>query len=175
MRPSFIQDYLANLIKPKTYNTPKKQKSKPVQKRRRHRQNVITRDMTFEQGLKSLGFKDYRSYLSSKLWRKVREQVFCLKGRICFLCGKSADQVHHRKYLVTSLNGSNLQCLEPCCTKCHYMIEFDIDGNKIPSTEVERYVQQHLQQDELVECEVSAEFRDMFRQHSKNLFRNPAK
>jgi hypothetical protein len=43
------------------------------------------------------------------------------------------------------------------------MIEFDIDGNKIPSTEVERYVQQHLKQDELAECEVSAEFRQMFR------------
>jgi len=163
MRRSFIQDYLANPIKPKTYSTPKKQKLKPVQKRQKHRRDVITRDMTFEQGLKTLGFSDYRGYLNSKLWRKIREQVFCLKGRICFLCGNSADQVHHRKYLATSLNGSNSHCMEPCCTKCHHMIEFDIDGNKIPSTEVERYVQQHLQQDELTNCEVSAEFRQMFR------------
>lgn len=163
MRRSFIQDYLANPLPQKTRSTPKKNKPKPAAKRCRRRRDTITRDMTFEQGLKSLGFKDYQAYLNSKLWRKVREQVFCLKGRICFLCGGDASQVHHRKYLATSLNGSNLQCLEPCCTKCHHMIEFDIDGNKIPSNDVEKYVQEHLMRDELSACEVSAEFLRMFR------------
>lgn len=74
--------------------------------------------------LRQIGFSSYREYLKSELWRNIREKVFQLKGRLCFLCGNLANQVHHNRYHRNDLLGKTLAYLFPICDKCHEGIEF---------------------------------------------------
>jgi hypothetical protein len=78
--------------------------------------------------LRLMGFQSYREYLASPLWSEVRKRVFYFKGRICYLCGKAATQVHHTRYHKNDLSGRKLKFLFPICGECHSEIEFDIDG-----------------------------------------------
>lgn len=79
--------------------------------------------------LKELGFGSYRHYLNSDIWRIVREMVFRVKGRKCFLCGREATQIHHNRYHVNDLIGKRLKYINPVCRDCHEEIEFR-DGKK---------------------------------------------
>lgn len=74
--------------------------------------------------LKKLGFRSYGDYLASDLWKQVRERVFEIKGRECFLCGKPATQAHHSRYHEADLVGRKLKYIHPVCGKCHEEIEF---------------------------------------------------
>lgn len=85
---------------------------------------------TFHVRLKALGFDSYREYLSSELWKRVRQKVFDQKGRKCELCGGRATQVHHRRYRDKDMLGTELNCLHPICGGCHLRLEFK-DGKKL--------------------------------------------
>jgi len=156
---------------------PARQKEK--KQKRRHKQNRcltplgqmigsllkkkwITSSTKFNDALRMLWFDSYKSYLSSKLWRLVKEHVFQTCGRQCVLCRKVAETVHHRAYTSLSLIGKDIPNLMPVCNPSHQMIEFDVDGTKLRSAEVEQYVKEHLRQNELREDAVSREFRNMF-------------
>lgn len=81
--------------------------------------------------LRSMGFRDYRDYLASPLWREIRARVL-RKRPECRLCGGTATQVHHTKYLKGDLYGTRLDNLIPLCGGCHRRIEFrDRDGLKL--------------------------------------------
>lgn len=75
--------------------------------------------------LRQLKFKDYKSYLKSRLWKKVRGKVFKKKGCACEICGNYATEIHHSRYHKNDLLGRNLKFLHPLCRDCHYSIEFD--------------------------------------------------
>jgi hypothetical protein len=77
-----------------------------------------------------LGFRSYRAYLRSALWRSIRRRVFGLKGRTCSLCHRRATQVHHRSYDRLTLRGVILTYLEPICRYCHEKIEVTPGGRK---------------------------------------------
>lgn len=117
----------------------------------------------FRDGLRMLGFGSYGDYLRSNLWRLVRARVFEVHGDRCFLCPDSASAVHHRQYAALTLIGERLDLLSPVCGPCHSMIEFDIDGIKLTTSQVEEYVASHIGQNELLSDEVSREFHEMFR------------
>lgn len=185
MRPSFIADYLKeqaerkiksvarkNAVRDRKRKTEKKHgRCCSVQPRtelhlevkRLLGKSVITRHTSFHDSLSLLGFSSYRLYLRSPLWRLVRERVFQVKGRACFLCADGATVVHHRKYTGLTLIGEDINSLCPICEGCHRAIEFDFDGKKLATDDVEEYVIRHLSQDELRNDELSSEFINMVR------------
>lgn len=123
----------------------------------------ITKRTLWRDGLKMLGFSSYQQYLKSPLWQAVKCKVFAVNGKECLLCNNPASTVHHRKYTALTLIGEQLNYLSPICNSCHKMIEFDTDGSKLASDDVEEYVAEHLRQNEVRFDEVSQEFRDMFK------------
>jgi 5-methylcytosine-specific restriction endonuclease McrA len=69
--------------------------------------------------IKSLGFINYREYLKSELWKKIRASVLA-QNRVCLKCGgKKYLQIHHRKYTKANLSGKNIKHLIVLCKKCH--------------------------------------------------------
>lgn len=80
--------------------------------------------------LRLLGFATYQDYLNSDLWKEIRERVFALKGRECFLCSKLATQAHHNRYNLNTLRGKRLKHIFPVCGQCHHSIEFK-GGEKV--------------------------------------------
>jgi len=78
-----------------------------------------------------LGFKSYRDYLDSGIWKSIRNAVLTRSDGICSVCGSlSANQVHHRDYSETTLMGRNLSSLIPICSVCHHAAERDGKGRK---------------------------------------------
>jgi hypothetical protein len=124
---------------------------------------IITNHTSFRDALRLLKFESYADYLKSALWKHVRARVFKVNGTQCFLCPKPADAVHHRKYTGLTLIGEHLHLLCPICNGCHRMIEFDVNGEKLASDDVEEYVVEHLARKEITDDEVSQEFLSMFR------------
>lgn len=82
------------------------------------------------QFLRELGFRCYAEYLRSSLWRTIRDEVYRLKGRDCFLCGAPATAVHHNRYHMDDLCGKQMRHVNPICGKCHREIEFN-SGEKL--------------------------------------------
>lgn len=66
---------------------------------------------------RQLGYKSYRSYLSSDLWFTIRARV--LSGACCSSCGGEANQVHHLSYSEAVLLGLDDSQLEAVCWSCH--------------------------------------------------------
>ena len=103
-------------------------------KRKRFKKAQRQRRVELEQGtsyearnkfLLELKFKDYKSYLKSKLWKRVRAKVFKKKGCACEVCHAYATEIHHSRYHKNDLLGRNLKFLHPLCRECHENIEFD--------------------------------------------------
>lgn len=80
--------------------------------------------------LRALGFKTYKEYLRSDLWKQVRAEVFAAKGRSCYLCGEPATELHHNRYHRNDLTGKKLKHIHPICRGCHEGIEFGPNGGK---------------------------------------------
>lgn len=83
--------------------------------------------------LSCLHMKSYSRYLSSSLWKQIREQTLELWQYSCSACGmRRATCVHHRSYCWIALSGHEgcQRFLRPLCSRCHYRVEFDPNGNK---------------------------------------------
>jgi hypothetical protein len=81
--------------------------------------------------LKELRFADYRSYLGSALWNRIRNAVLKRDGYWCRRCGKvSAHHVHHGSYSKRTLTGRDISKLYSVCDWCHLDIEFDGDKKR---------------------------------------------
>ena len=72
--------------------------------------------------------KQYRQYLQSKRWKKVRQKVLTESNYTCSKCGRPAKHVHHAKYSYKHWQGGikreNYDNLQPLCAQCH----MDIHG-----------------------------------------------
>ncbi len=73
----------------------------------------------------SIGFKNYREYLGSELWKAVRRAVFTTKGKTCSTCGQDATELHHTRYHRNDLLGKVLKHIFPICKDCHEAVERD--------------------------------------------------
>ena len=80
--------------------------------------------------IRSIGFSSYRSYLKSSLWKRIRRKVLDRSNDLCEVCGKDANQVHHRSYTREVLLGNNLTWLTAVCDDCHVSAEFDGDRKR---------------------------------------------
>ena len=95
---------------------------------------IIERNASYlarARNLRRLGFRSYREYLASDLWKAIRDRVLdrdC--GRCAFCHFFEAVSVHHMLYDAATLRGDTLEHLKSTCGKCHLGIEFDRDGNK---------------------------------------------
>lgn len=77
------------------------------------------------ENLKRLGFKTFRLYLKSELWRTIRARVLARPPEgLCQKCQrKKATQVHHRAYDMATLAGTNVDSLTKTCARCHVKAE----------------------------------------------------
>lgn len=74
--------------------------------------------------LRALGFKTYRAYLASALWKSIRRRVFQRDGFRCVRCQWPKKlQVHHRAYDPATLRGDTLNSLSTVCGRCHTQAE----------------------------------------------------
>jgi hypothetical protein len=70
--------------------------------------------MTYNQEL-------HRIYLSSPLWKEIRQRVIRVRGRICQKCGNHGSDVHHLTY--ERWGGAELDSdLQILCRVCHEAI-----------------------------------------------------
>lgn len=80
--------------------------------------------------LSDLGFKSYRSYLSSDLWRTTRRR-FLQTRKKCEICDRArATQVHHIRYTKRALLGHSYRDMIAICGECHCRAELDSLGYK---------------------------------------------
>jgi len=70
--------------------------------------------------LELLGYDDYKSYLMSAQWGRIRRRVYARAGGKCEGCGERPPaNVHHWSYSIKTLQGKKLQNLEAVCKECH--------------------------------------------------------
>lgn len=93
--------------------------------------------------VRKLGFSRYLGYLHSDLWKSIRLRVLMRDRFSCRMCGARANQVHHRRYVMSAMDGTNIGLLVSLCGKCHELIEFK-DGVKTSlSTANRRFWSKH--------------------------------
>jgi hypothetical protein len=82
-----------------------------------------------EKSLMSLGFRTYREYLASPLWRTIRLEIL-KRDKFRCRCGDRATQVHHTSYSFYVMRGDRPGRLISVCDKCHVNAEFN-SGKKV--------------------------------------------
>lgn len=98
--------------------------------RRRNRYEYAGRNAVLAQ----LGFRSYRDYLESALWKAIRLRALAKAKYRCKICGRHATQVHHTRYTIQELRGESIKHLRPLCADCHRRVEFQ-DGVKLTGYE----------------------------------------
>ena len=96
-------------------------------RRKRRRERIYGKGFDYESRykyLRYLGFKSYKEYLASDLWKEIRRKAFKCHGRECYLCDKPATELHHNRYSLKDLQGKRLKFIKPVCRQCHEEIEF---------------------------------------------------
>lgn len=79
--------------------------------------------------LAALGFRSYREYLASSLWRGLaRSHRFANPD--CILCGSPVEEVHHKSYDRATLAGEKPDGLVSLCSAHHREVEFAGWGRK---------------------------------------------
>jgi 5-methylcytosine-specific restriction endonuclease McrA len=78
-----------------------------------------------QRNLEKLGFRTYSEYLASDLWKAIRSRVLQRDNGICRRCKGRAWQVHHRKYVMKAMDGTNIGLLVSVCGPCHEFMEWD--------------------------------------------------
>jgi hypothetical protein len=73
---------------------------------------------------------EYRKYLASAKWRKIRKRVLKRDGYLCRGCGSPATEVHHGSYAKLVMLGGADHWLYSLCRKCHESISFNAHGRK---------------------------------------------
>jgi hypothetical protein len=94
--------------------------------------------------LKELGYKSYKEYLKSDMWRKIRNEILVRDMCRCKMCGKNATNVHHQRYTRGVLVGKSAKHLISLCEPCHKKAEFKSDGTKRDVTAVSNFVNRKI-------------------------------
>jgi hypothetical protein len=103
--------------------------------------------------------QDYRDYLASPLWRRIRRRVLKRDGKRCARCGGEAVVVHHRSYAPRVLDGLADEWLASLCEGCHHIVEFDDFGRRRTDQERERCLLQPDARTDFPEPKVDLRFR----------------
>lgn len=84
---------------------------------------------------------DYRAYLASPLWQRIKARVLKRDKHRCRSCGRKAWQVHHGQYGQAVMEGRDDSWLFSLCGSCHLCTTFDVNGNKRPPHEVREWAE----------------------------------
>ncbi len=79
-----------------------------------------------------LGFKDYKAYCRSQLWKEIRERKLAIDP-YCYVCERREGckiQIHHGRYHEANLSGKDLSDLWTLCAAHHHWIEITKGGYK---------------------------------------------
>ena len=112
-----------------------RQEYQAAKSRKNRNSRELIRTSAFQYRLRNemvrrLGFSDYSHYLQSPLWEAISRRCLERDKFCCYVCGGTANEVHHAKY-----TWENLQRFIPgevfsVCRRCHHRIEFGKDGQK---------------------------------------------
>lgn len=82
--------------------------------------------------LASAGFKTYKEYLRSDIWKNIRSRAIELLGDKCCFCQSKSDVVHHTSYEEGNLIKVDSKCimktLVPLCHDCHHNAHYRKNG-----------------------------------------------
>lgn len=78
----------------------------------------------------SLGFNDYKHYLTSDLWKSIKKHVLLEFDSKCQFCEQKSKDIHHAKYDKDTLLGVKFDHMYPVCRECHAYGEYDENGDK---------------------------------------------
>lgn len=71
----------------------------------------------------------YKAYIKSALWRDIKHRVLALYGDRCWVCGDGYYVLHHFRYALEDLDGTNLTNIYPLCDSCHEKVHRVQSGN----------------------------------------------
>lgn len=94
-----------------------------------------------ERSLVEIGFKDYKQYLGSRLWKIIRREIRTRDWNQCRVRGcreRTRIQVHHLGYSVGALVGASPYLLLSLCRNHHERIERGSAGKKLDPREINR-------------------------------------
>jgi len=118
----------------------KKSKGRTRRRWNRHRSKSQCPFRIRDQILCSMGYSSYKSYLGSRLYRRIKQSVSRIHGDSCVCCGKAKDVFHHTEYTLENLSKPGSQNEEhtifPLCNDCHYKVHRE--GKKFVSLEISR-------------------------------------
>jgi len=81
----------------------------------------------------TLGFRDYKAYGRSELWKSIRARKLAIDPN-CYVCERGDTeakiQVHHGQYHENNLTGKTLDDLWTLCAAHHHWIEITVKGFK---------------------------------------------
>jgi len=78
-----------------------------------------------DQLVREVGLPDYRTYLESELWGRIRRRVLRQANSRCCCCDNRATQVHHSRYTLENLAGNSLIGLHAICAECHELVHLN--------------------------------------------------
>ena len=82
-----------------------------------------------DDNLRRLGFKSFRAYKHSELWRSIEARVLARTPR-CRCCGqRRAGRVHHRAFDSATLAGESTAALTALCESCFRWSKRAADAN----------------------------------------------
>ena len=61
----------------------------------------------------------YREYLKSDAWQRIRYVVLKRDNWTCQYCGAKATQVHHKRYAKYKIGKEPIKWLVSVCASCH--------------------------------------------------------
>ena len=111
--------------------------------------------------LNKIGYNSYKEYLQSALWKTIRRLVLEKHKYICYKCGEYGNEVHHKRYTYSILNGTNLSKKNyyVVCRNCHQEAEYD-GVIKKTTKEANKYIG-------LKPYHIEYKYRDVLKKHNR--------
>jgi hypothetical protein len=98
--------------------------------------------------LKEMGFSSYSEYLSSKLWKYIKNKAKRKEAfKYCVICGGEDINLHHIEY--NHIDKNTLVNIIPTCFSCHQKIHKEANKNNISLKSAVKIVKKRFKR----ECE----------------------
>lgn len=92
--------------------------------------------MYWPQKIDGVLYRDYDSFLAGPYWKRTWELYLGdnRTSKYCFICFSPNFQLHHENYNILGYEqeNHNYRKLVPLCWKCHKLVHFDEDHEKVP-------------------------------------------
>lgn len=80
---------------------------------------------------------EYRIYLQSEQWQRIRKMILERDGDSCVVCGSRENlEIHHKNYL--NVGNENLSDLTTLCSTCHALFSQNCDNRYAEYTAIDK-------------------------------------